>query len=343
MGLRTFLAAAVLSALILVGCSGDAGEGETSIGKAKSEKTAATIGQNTVQFNTASRDGSITLRRPKGWQVVRGCSDQSLLALASFPVSRDMYGGCGAGVGLTEIPRGEAWLGISELSPIGRKFSDQLRRRPPRFRFGHRSDSYCGPSFVTNFQEGGRYISIWALAGDTHLRPQDKPGEVTPHKLTVRTCRELSGILDSIEVQTATAAPVRIPSLSLDCSGQAKTLSCDRVRVRQVTRVPMKRVSIRILRWAAKTPEGWVFSDRIGGPATKLEIDKPGRALIKEGTRGMTWSGLIGDAGLVESGSPLENLLPVKAGLEVISQPPHWGGRGFVSSFQDVMLKEDHR
>ena len=54
-------------------------------------------------------------------------------APSHIAVSHDMYGGCRAGVALTEIPRGEAWLGISELSPIGKKFSDQLRPRPASF------------------------------------------------------------------------------------------------------------------------------------------------------------------------------------------------------------------
>lgn len=342
-----------MAALLLVGCSGGNGKDSDS-GRSEAEILSRLAdGDRGPKRSIVSKDGSLTAVVPERWGQVPDVYPGALLTLASGSDVGTVINPCQPGAVLDEIPTGGALVRISEaLIPAKPSVGGIYPRRPRHFRLGRENPAECGSVHELRFRASGRNLaaSIWVSA-----RTRGRPGELgsSPRGISPRVRRETMEMLDGLRVRSAAEMPIRNPILALDCRNPPNTLRCDRVWVHLSTRTGMAQVSVRINRWSARSPEGWVHGARVISLPTRLRTSSPSDLPIPTSAKvpsnlplpksvavpRTVWEASISRAGLGTSGEDFEQTLPgpggkwvgnnpgIRADLEVISPRGRWNFR----------------
>jgi len=301
-----------------------------------------------------SRDGSLTARLPRGWSRVSDSYPLALLTLASGPVSNRIIGPCQPGAIRDELLEGGALIRIAEIYPPDtpeiypsadpNPSTDPIANisglpaRPGHIRLGRLTQtSECGNSYHPEFKirHSRFYAWIWTKSIKRTEEVNGRTLEaIRPGRLAPDTRRQLVRLLNGLKVRPTAAAPIRLPFLSLRCRLPRNAQNCDRVWVQLTTRTEMKRLSIRVLRWSVKTPNGWVHSDPIASSPTRLRTPAGGAGRSTK-LLCTTWTGVI-PAGLDEGGAAFEGAFPgsreswigvtprLRADLEIIGPDGRW-------------------
>ena len=271
-------------------------------------------------------DGSASLRLPagpNGWQLldpsratINDAHPNTLFLIASDPdgprhacappANRAVVPARGSLIQITESNRPTS---IGELRRIGYPPTPEEFEKWPAVR------DPCQPARTYSFRRWNRAFQAWVWPGTDRHR-------ILP-------------ILNSFEAQPPGAAPVRPPFMALDCRQPANTLACERVAFRVYTRVPMKRLAVRIGGEAGPTLDLRANRRRAGYPVLP----------------GTVWRGTLRDAGLRTPGSPLfvdlpasrsrwSGTPPVRVTMEVIARRP--GGPSGTWRFPRTELAAGH-
>lgn len=343
------LVPSVLVVLALVGCSGEAGsDGDSGPAEAEILKRLAES-DPWPKRSVVSRDGSLSTVVPEQWDRVPDILSESLLTLSTGPVTSAVINPCQPGAVLEELPKGGALVRIWEtLRPTRRSVGGGYPPRPKRFRLGRRQSAECGALYELRFELSGRNLNVSIWAGADSGGEPGGPAK-SSRSLSPRVRVEILEMLDRLRADSAMEMPIRNPTLALDCRTPPNTLECDRVWVHLLTRIGMRQVSARINRWSARTPEGWLYGDRVISLPTRLKtsasrhLPVPVSAALSR----TVWGGAIPSAGLGSSGDAFERSLPgpggkwigtnpeIRADLEIISPRGRW-------SFRDVRLIAGH-
>lgn len=299
------------------------------------------VRQPASRKRVSDRDETMTATLPVGWNLVRDSIEGSLVSASSFPFpgpgsgafARGKLPVCAGGVLRDAVPPGEAVVRIWEEIPgPGNYRPAQAERRPSRLRLPERlPTSECGASYQLSFGDRGRIIAIWVWAGgDT---------------LSARTRRQLTGLINSIELLPAKTVTVFRPWMALDCRNPPNTLGCDRVYVFVVARQPMRSLSVYLYD-RSRPGKTWVRLHT--AHPHRNGVSPPGSMPPRT-----VWTGVIRNAGFRRQGSALEipippgrkrwfGVPPVAADLAVIARPVRDKWSTSPRVFRNIRLAAGH-